>query len=157
MTHQSSPSTACSSQPQLADLAPTIANSPQAQGDLLVLPWPSTTASQQRAAAVAAGAPIPRTGTGLAAEARKHELHAAGPGVTWTPEPVGSGLTLGTLTVPDEAVAILGHDEHADLHIGPGVYVIRRQRAHPITAPALRPAPAPEPDYGIDAWTLALD
>lgn len=105
-----------------------VITGPQAQGDLIVLPWPAETGAGRRARDLAKVAPIPADGvtvlTGNGGHA--HRL-APTPGVAWHAYP-GERQTLGVLAVADDATAVLGHIEHGDTHIGPGVYVIRRQR-----------------------------
>jgi hypothetical protein len=105
----------------------------QAQGDVLVLPWPANTDPLRRLGVLASARPLPPEGVHLANGS--HQLQALDPKVLWAPEPVTSTLTLGTLFVPDDCRAVLGHGTHEDLHIGPGVYLLRRQRE----------ATAPEP------------
>lgn len=136
-------------------LATPIHTGPQAQGDLLVLPWPADTAPTARTAALLDGTPVPAAGLSVLRGARGHEHHLlpATSGIAWAPTRPFGGLTLGVLTVPPGGLAVLAHDEHADLHIGPGVYAIRRQRAHPTTDPA----PQAEPENETDPWTLAAD
>lgn len=106
----------------------------QAQGDLLVLPWPENTDPLRRMGVLASARPLPPGGVHLANGS--HQLQALDPEVLWAPEPATSRLTLGTLVVPDGCLALLGHGTHEDLHIGPGVYLIRRQRE--ATLPALQ-------------------
>lgn len=101
---------------------------PQAQGDLIILPWPASTSPTRRAKAAAAAKPVThpvvvQTGQG----GHDHTLSPA-PGVAWHSYPGSEPQTLGVLVVDGGAVAVLGHIEHGDTHIGPGVYVIRRQR-----------------------------
>ena len=60
-----------------------------------------------------------------------HALHPVGDGVRFdTAEARGGSLTLGTLTVPDGAQALLSHPEHGFLSIAPGTYRIGRQREY---------------------------
>jgi hypothetical protein len=98
----------------------------QAQGDLVILPWPDGVAAERRRSELALTKPIKvpvvvLTGNG----GHDHTLSPA-PDVAWYA--YAAGQTLGVLAVEDGAVAVLGHIEHGDTHIGPGVYVIRRQR-----------------------------
>lgn len=104
-----------------------ILTGPQRQGDVLVLPRPG------RAPVTT---PIPPAGVVVVAAetstANRHELHSwDGPGCFFDAAPDGgdTGLTLGTLTVPEGASAYLLHtDEHGANGIGPGTYELRRQR-----------------------------
>jgi hypothetical protein len=131
-----------------ADLPVAWTARPQAQGDLLVLPWPADAASARRAASVAAAQPVPHQGIGLVGG--RHQLQADGPDVLWSAEPPASiqvrGQTLGTLVVLPGSIAVLGHQDHGDLHIGAGVYVIRGQRVHIAPAPPAQTAPRPDPE-----------
>lgn len=109
---------------------PVVAGVPQAQGDLLVIPWPADAAPERRAASVAAAAPIPTPGIAVVRGQGGNTHLLVDPdraGVGWAPES-GDGQTLGTLVVPPGAVAFLDHPEHGRNATGPGVYVIRRQR-----------------------------
>lgn len=93
----------------------------QRQGDVIVVPTSRPMPSDQR--------PIPAAGVAVVrgeSGGNTHLLLADGP-VSWAPTP-GDGLDLGVLRVPDGAVAYLAHPEHAYTGIGPGTYVIRRQR-----------------------------
>lgn len=110
------------------DLDPTpVSDVPQAQGDLLVIPWPATTASRQRAAEVSAATTV------LSPEAvvrgQGGNVHTLvdpdGCGVRWHPT---DGQTVGTVIVPEGGRACLDHLEHGRIAIGAGVFVIRRQR-----------------------------
>lgn len=92
----------------------------QAQGDVLVLPAahhrPATTSLP------AAGVAVVRGENG----GNTHHLLAVGP-ACWSPAGVGE-QTLGALTVPAGAQAYLIHPEHGAAGIGPGTYLLRRQR-----------------------------
>jgi hypothetical protein len=73
-------------------------------------------------------------------------VHATtGTGAAYAPTLSPAAMTLGVLAVPPGAAALLAHDEHPDLHIGPGVYALRRQRAAalPTTTPARATTPEP--------------
>jgi hypothetical protein len=97
----------------------------QRQGDVLVLPRP------QRAPA---RGPIPAGGVQVVraeASTNTHALHSWDGICYYEADPTGgdTGLTLGTLTVPDGASAYLVHtEEHGANGIGPGTYELRRQR-----------------------------
>lgn len=95
----------------------------QRQGDVIVIP-----AATVRRGRSAATKPVPRSGVPVVrgeAGGNTHLLLAAGP-VRYDPAP--EDLTLGVLTVEDGAVAYLAHPEHGYAGIGPGTYVVRRQR-----------------------------
>jgi hypothetical protein len=99
----------------------------QAQGDLLLMEWPEQVAADYREVAIDR-ARILRVESLLTS----HQLVGDGR-ARWDGTCSESGLTLGHLVVPAGALAVLGHDEHGDLHIaGPAtgelVLVVRRQR-----------------------------
>ena len=104
-----------------------VLTGPQAQGDLLILPWPADVHPQQRAADMAAAQPVTAPLVVITGDNGHDHILTPAPGVAWYAYPDGQ-QTLGVLTVADGAMAVLGHIEHGDTHIGPGVYVIRRQR-----------------------------
>ena len=57
-----------------------------------------------------------------------HTLVAAPGAASWTPATDEAGLAIGIVTVADDAVCYLSHDEHSTLGLAPGAYVVRRQR-----------------------------
>lgn len=95
----------------------------QRQGDVIVIP--AVVANRPTANATRAvpqvGVPVVRGEAG----GNTHLLLADGP-VRYDPAP--RDLTLGVLTVDDGSVAYLAHPEHGYAGIGPGTYVLRRQR-----------------------------
>ena len=101
----------------------------QAQGDLIVLPWPDHAAHLLASYAVIAR-PLPACGVVLAVGAggHAHTLLPDGPWVALAPDPLGSGRSLAVVFVSAASTAVLAHDEHADLYLAPGIYAIRRQR-----------------------------
>jgi hypothetical protein len=106
---------------------------PQAQGDVIVLPWPEFMAPHVRALHTATAVPVGRRGVVVHPS---HTLLPEASPVFWSWWP-GDGPTLGTLVVPDGSVARLAHGEHADLRIGPAVYAVRGQRRAELRATAL--------------------
>lgn len=95
----------------------------QRQGDVIVIP-----AVVANRPTVNASRAVPSCGVAVVrgeAGGNTHLLLADGP-VRYDPAP--RDLTLGVLTVPDGSVAYLAHPEHGYAGIGPGSYVIRRQR-----------------------------
>lgn len=112
----------------------------QAQGDLLVLPWPVDIDPLRRMGVLASARSLPPEGVHLANGS--HQLQALDPGVRWAPEPAAARLTLGTVVVPDGCLALLGHGTHADLFLGPGVYLIRRQRQARVPEPQAQAVPS---------------
>jgi hypothetical protein len=136
----------------MADLDVAAATGAQAQGDVLVLPWPAGTAPAARAAALVDGELLPTAGVVVlrGAGGHTHVLYAAGPGVAYAPTRTRAAMTLGVLTVPPGATAVLAHDEHTNAHIGPGVYALRRQRTAALTT-AVRTAPQAVPATAL-AW-----
>jgi hypothetical protein len=120
--------------PHPALIEPVASCWPQAQGDVIVLPWLDFMSPHIRYLHTAASAPV--TGRGVVV----HPSHVLLPEVapvfwSWWPDPASP--TLGTLVVPDCSVARLAHGEHADLRIGPGVYAVRRQRRAELHTTAL--------------------
>lgn len=115
---------------ELGELLATPALSgPQAQGDLLILPWADGLATARRDAMVSRGSRIPAEGVVLVRGEGGNTHTLLDPdaaGVTWTPEAVGA-QTLGTLAVPSGAVAYIDHAEHGRNAVAAGVYVVRRQ------------------------------
>jgi hypothetical protein len=96
----------------------------QFQGDVAVVPTDRPDPRGDVVAVPAAGIPVVRGENG----GNTHLLLAGGP-CTWNPvDRSGNGLDLGVLGVPAESTAWLAHPEHGYLGIGPGRYVIRRQR-----------------------------
>jgi hypothetical protein len=139
-----------------AGLAGPVGVGVQAQGDVLVQPWPVHVAPAVRAAAVGGGALVPAGGVPVlvGAGGHAHTLYTDPvPAASWTPGRPRAG-TLGVLVVPAGGTAVLGHHEHPDLRVGPGVYALRRQRTHtlPTTTPAAvaRPVPDPGTDWALD-------
>ena len=114
---------------------PVVSDGPQAQGDVIVLPWDRWMSPHIRHRHVRAAGVLPRAGVWLLGSHLLLSEIGAHP-VRWLPER-GTRPGLGTLVVPEGTVARLAHDEHADLRIGPGVYVIRRQRIDLGTSTAL--------------------
>lgn len=112
------------------DLSPApVTDAPQAQGDLIVIPWPNDVAAARRAEDVAAAKPVVRPEIVVRGNGgNEHTLVDPGnAGVTWHAYRDGS-QTVGVVVVPDGATACMDHREHGRLAIGPGVFVIRRQR-----------------------------
>jgi hypothetical protein len=109
----------------------------QAQGDLVVLPWPSDTDPRGRGAWVRAARQLPRS-SWVRLLGSHLVFTESGPPIWWVPARRTSRATLCVVVVPDGAVCRIGHDEHADLRLAPGVYVLRRQRIH--TSPHTDPA-----------------
>jgi hypothetical protein len=107
--------------------APTL-TAPQAQGDLMILPWPTTTAPGWRQREAGYAMPLPTAGVAVLASHHVIPLTTTAQAVPALAPGRGSGQTLGTLFVPDGCSVLISHDEHEDLRVGPGVYVLRRQR-----------------------------
>lgn len=110
------------------DPVPTV-GAPEAQGDLLVIPWPEDVAPAQRARDVAAAKPVTSPVTVVRGQGGNTHLlvDPDGCGIAWHDYP-GDGQTRGVLVVPADGRACLDHAEHGRSAVGPGVYVIRRQR-----------------------------
>lgn len=93
----------------------------QAQGDIIVLPVATTRDP---------GAPVPADGVPVVrgeATGNTHLLVAADGPVYWAPSD-RDGLDCGHVTVDPCATAYLLHPEHGANGIGPGTYLVRRQR-----------------------------
>lgn len=93
----------------------------QRQGDVLVLPRdgkPATTPVP------ASGVPVVRGENG----GNTHLLLADGPVTCDVREASATSLALAVVSVPDGSAAWLAHPEHGYMGIGPGRYVMRRQR-----------------------------
>lgn len=101
-----------------------VSNGLQRQGDVIVVP---AVAVREGGAATTlvpqCGVPVVRGEAG----GNTHLLLADGDAGVWY-DPAPAALTLGLLTVADGAVAFLAHPEHGYAGIGPGTYVVRRQR-----------------------------
>lgn len=93
----------------------------QIQGDVAVVPMRPSAA--KAAVVPPAGIPVVRGEVG----GNTHLLVGEG-GVLWAPVLSPRGADLGTVTVPEGGVAYLLHPEHGGNAIGPGSYLIRRQR-----------------------------
>lgn len=112
------------------DLNPVpVTDAPQAQGDLIVAPWSADVAPARRARDVAAAKPVVRPEVVVRGNGgNEHTLvDPNNAGVAWHAYP-GESQTVGVVVVPEDAIACLDHREHGRLAIGPGVFVIRRQR-----------------------------
>lgn len=111
------------------DLDPTpTTGRPEAQGDILLIPWPDTTAPNTRHADTTAAQPV--TSPITLVQGRGGNAHLLlDPdrcGIAWHPYP--DGQTIGVIVVPDGGRACVDHAEHGRTAIGPGVWVARRQR-----------------------------
>lgn len=96
----------------------------QRQGDVLVIP-------AAMAAGLEASTPVPATGVPVVKGengGNTHALVADGPVFCDVRTASVQNLTLATVTVPEGSTAYLAHPEHGYSGIGPGSYVLRRQR-----------------------------
>lgn len=93
----------------------------QVQGDVAVVPV-------RRSAK--AGVVVPAEGMAVVrGENGGHTHLLVGEGLRWAAvEARAGGLDLGVLAVPDGGTGYLAHPEHGYLAMGPGAYVVRRQR-----------------------------
>lgn len=97
----------------------------QRQGDVLIIPTCITGDRKPAATRVPAeGVPVVRGEAG----GNTHLLLAEGDVRCDTVQASPTSLALGTLTVPEDATAYLAHPEHGYTGIGPGTYMLRRQR-----------------------------
>lgn len=107
----------------LADAEVPMLTGVQRQGDVIVLP-----AATARPGHTAAPVMIPADGVAVVRGengGHTHLLVAEGP-VSWARS--DAALDLGVLVVPEGAGAWLLHPEHGANGVGPGEYVVRRQR-----------------------------
>lgn len=95
----------------------------QCQGDVAVIPHRPGKSVYTAAPVPTAGVPVVRGESG----GNTHLLLAEGP-VSWTATPGVTDLTIGIIDVPAGSVAYLAHPEHGYLAMGPGAYMLRRQR-----------------------------
>lgn len=114
-----------------ADLDIPVLSVSQIQGDVSI----TTLSSLHRRVTIRdLHAAVPVTDVGIevirgGAMSNAHTLRTVDTGVEWNPDVAdGEGLTLGVLTVPHGAQCFLEHPEHGFSGIGPGTYVIGRQR-----------------------------
>jgi hypothetical protein len=104
------------------DPATPVLSGLQRQGDLLLIPSEAVVAHTD---VLADGTAIVRGQSG----GNTHTLIADGPpGCVRCDLDPGSGTDIAALVVEPDAAAYMMHPEHAALGIGPGRYVIRRQR-----------------------------
>lgn len=110
------------------DPTPTV-GVPEAQGDLLFVPWPENVAPAQRARDIAGAVLVVKPETVVRGRGgNEHMLvDPDGAGLLWHRYPDGS-QTVGVLVVPDGARAAVDHREHGRSVVGGGVWAVRRQR-----------------------------
>ena len=100
-----------------------VVNRMAAQGDVLIA---------RRDDTLAATTPVPASGFPVVRGENGGNTHALFGPVMFDPSGNAgvdpSDLTLGTLTVPAGAQALLSHPEHGGLLVEPGTYVVKRQR-----------------------------
>jgi hypothetical protein len=96
----------------------------QRQGDVLVIPAAMVTNLLAETPVPATGVPVVRGENG----GNTHALVADGPVFCDIKTATIENLTLAIITVPEGSTAYLAHPEHGYSGIGPGSYVLRRQR-----------------------------
>lgn len=94
----------------------------QRQGDVIVIPAPVARVGWT------ASRVVPREGVPVVRGEAGGNTHLLLAGGTVRYDPAPADLTLGVLTVEEGATAYLAHPEHGYAGIGPGTYVLRRQR-----------------------------
>jgi hypothetical protein len=104
------------------DLTVPVLTGMQRQGDVLVIPTPTT--GPATTPVPAGGVPVVRGEAG----GNTHAVVADGDVRCDTRQADVWDLTLAVLTVAEGATAWLGHLEHGYNGIGPGTYTLRRQR-----------------------------
>jgi hypothetical protein len=93
------------------------------QGDVAIIPATMLKKCQT------ASTPIPRQGVAVVRGENGGNTHALFGTGFFDPAPASpTNLSLGTLTVPTDAEALLSHPEHGGFIIAPGTYELRRQR-----------------------------
>jgi hypothetical protein len=103
------------------DLDIPVLQGPQRQGDILILPLTDNTLRSRRAPT-----PIPADGIPVVHSESTNHAHTLIGQAAWTVAVWSADL--GVLDVT--GTAYLVHPEHAALGIGPGRYLLRRQREH---------------------------
>ena len=104
-----------------AQAAVPVLTGAQRQGDIIIIP---------ARPGADPGQPVPAEGIAVVrgeAGGNTHLLVADGP-VCWRPTVGSDRLELGTITVPEGAVAWMLHPEHGAQGFAPGCYRVRRQR-----------------------------
>lgn len=96
----------------------------QRQGDVLVVPAAMHAGIEAHTVVPARGVPVVRGENG----GNTHALVADGPVFCDLQTATVENLTLAVVTVPEGSTAYLAHPEHGYSGIGPGSYVLRRQR-----------------------------
>jgi hypothetical protein len=112
----------------IADLEVPVICGPQRQGDVLVVPRPALSRlelDQMR--------PVPAEGCAVVVGEATGNTHLLQPDpdtqILWAPDVDRVGVGLGTLFVPEGAIAWLIHtDEHGANGIGPGAYRFHGKR-----------------------------
>jgi len=112
---------------QLVGIAESWRCQLQAQGDLVVIPWPDDLAAGVRAQEVGRAVVVRQPGIVVLDGVHPHRLVPADGRIGWAPW-TGGGTTLGLLCVPPDGAATFVHAEHDTLHVGAGFYAVRRQR-----------------------------
>jgi hypothetical protein len=105
-----------------------ILSAMQRQGDVLIVPLEKNYAEDVASRWLIT---VPEEGVVLAdggEGGHQHRLFAVSGNVRC--RVLNSPDRAGTLWIDENSSAILAHDEHAYLGIGPGVYEVRRQREH---------------------------
>ena len=103
------------------EFAIPVSTGMQRQGDVLVIPDARVHATTP---VEATGCPVVRGENG----GNTHAIYAEGRVFCDVAAPSPTMLRAANLTVTEGAVAYLGHPEHGYMGVGPGSYVINRQR-----------------------------
>lgn len=110
---------------------PPAESGPQAQGDLVFIPWGPGINDYALAEQEALAVPLTRAGVTLLSGrgGNSHDLFATEGTVAFHRYPDSdTSPSLGLLVVNEGAVATIDHVEHGRTAIAPGCYVVRRQQ-----------------------------
>lgn len=105
----------------LADAEVPVLTGLQVQGDVAIVPHRHGKSGAKPVTVPPEGVAVVRGESG----GNTHLLVADGP-VVWSPS--SNEMTLGQVTVPKGATAFMLHPEHGAMGMGPGSYLVRRQR-----------------------------
>ena len=106
----------------IADAEVPVLTGLQVQGDVAIVPHRPGKSGEKPIEVPREGVPVVRGESG----GNTHLLVAVDGPVLWSPS--SNPMTLGQVTVPKGATAFMLHPEHGAMGMGPGSYLVRRQR-----------------------------